>query len=146
MKLAPTVIATLLFLGCGTDATSPSMPATENRTIPSTDVARTEVEVPRGSGPGKVWGMVIDWSGVCVDDATVTVLDGPLAGLRVRQATPCDVWWVDGGFWIEGLFPGFGVTVRASAPGYADSEQVLMPSLYFFRVQAIELQPLTPDG
>jgi hypothetical protein len=146
MRLAPALLSTLLVLGCNEVPSAPVLPesASVRRAIPSTAVPKPG-RPPRGRGPAKVWGMIVGDDGGCLDGATADVLDGPLAGLRVRQSSPCEIWWVAGGFWIHGLYPGTGVTIRASAPGYASAEQDFVPTVDHFQVQAIVLEPLKPD-
>lgn len=85
---------------------------------------------PTGAGgPAFLWGMVVDSTGVCIVGATVHVVAGQRAGQSISQSTPCDAWAYDGGFMFTGLTPGVAMTLRASAPGYADLEQVVTPSL-----------------
>ena len=52
---------------------------------------------------------------------------GQGVGQTIQQEMPCDVW-SDGGFWLRNLIPGVPMTIRASAPGYADREETVVPS------------------
>ena len=73
--------------------------------------------------------MVVDGTGVCIDGAIVQVVHpaGSL-GESIAQTKPCDAWGYDGGFVIRNLTAGVGVTLRASAPGYAPVERTFIPS------------------
>jgi hypothetical protein len=83
---------------------------------------------PPGSTSAKLWGMVIDQSGVCLAGATVAVVTGQAAAQSQTQETPCDVWGYGGGFTLTGLNPGVSMTLRASAPGYATRDIAVTPS------------------
>jgi hypothetical protein len=72
--------------------------------------------------------MVVDGSGVCIAGAKVLVIEGQRAGESLAQATPCDVWDYANGFYFEDLVPGIPMTLRVSAPGYADMEQKVSPT------------------
>ena len=66
-----------------------------------------------------LWGVVVDESGTCVTDATVTIIGGERHGEVIRQVTPCSVNEDLGrGFFIGKLSLGQRLTVRGSAPGY----------------------------
>lgn len=75
-----------------------------------------------------LWGYVIDESGLCIKDATVRVVAGQALGTSMLQETPCDAWAYGNGFMFENLIPGRPMTLRASAPGYADEEITVVPS------------------
>ena len=75
-----------------------------------------------------VFGYVVDEGGVCIADATVTVVRGQGLGQRAKQVTPCDAWDYGNGFVIRDLTPGVELTIQASAPGYAVQERVVVPA------------------
>jgi hypothetical protein len=75
-----------------------------------------------------LWGMVITDSGVCIVGATATVVGGQGVGQSIPQETPCDAWAYSGGFLFTNLIPGVPMTIRASAPGFADREMTVIPS------------------
>lgn len=66
----------------------------------------------------------------CPPNAAVEVVDGPRAGFRVVQDYKVCVeegnGWIS--FTIDELPPATAVTLRASAPGYASQERVVVPS------------------
>ena len=111
MKLAAIVLAAFTFSGCAGD-TGPHMPS-----------------APNAIGAAFVAGMIVKESGVCIEGATVRVVRGQRAGEGRTQTTPCATWDIEGGFAFGGLTPGVGMTLRASATGYADEEQTVTPSL-----------------
>ena len=76
-----------------------------------------------------IGGMIVNESGVCIEGATVRVVRGQRAGESRMQTTPCAVWDIEGGFEFRGLTPGVEMTLRASATGYVDEEQTIIPSL-----------------
>ncbi len=88
-------------------------------------------EPPPGPAPSLtfLWGMVVDGSGACIVDATVTVVRGQRLGQSIQQTTPCNAWGYDGGFFFEGLTPGIEMTLRVAAPGYVQEEWTVTPSL-----------------
>jgi len=73
------------------------------------------------------YGIVVDESGICIKDATVTIVGGQRNGEFVTQRTPCSAFDAEnessGGFVITGLSVGDVLTLRGSAPGY-DSRDV----------------------
>ena len=107
MKLAATVLAAFTCSACAGD-TGPHTPF-----APAAFVA----------------GMIVKESGVCIEGATVRVVRGQRAGESRTQTTPCATWDSEGGFEFRGLTSGVEMTLRASATGYADEEQTVMPSL-----------------
>ena len=74
-----------------------------------------------------LWGMVIDFSGGCIEGGTVRVVAGQSVGEVITQDANCDAWAYGGGFVFKNLSPGAAMTIRASAPGYRDVEQTLDP-------------------
>ncbi|HUF08902.1 MAG TPA: hypothetical protein VMO47_06260 [Rhodothermales bacterium] len=66
----------------------------------------------------------------CPENASVEVLDGPRAGLRVVQDFKTCVEEGNGwfSFWISDLPPATAVRLRASAPGYVSREATVFPS------------------
>jgi hypothetical protein len=67
-------------------------------------------------------GVVVDQSGTCIKDATVTLIGGERHGEVAAQETPCsaqeDPEERDGGFVVNRLPLGEVVTLRGSAAGY----------------------------
>ena len=100
------------------------------------------VPPPHEPGLTSLWGMVVDESGVCIADATVTVVAGQRLGHTATQSTPCDAWAYDGGFLFEDLTPGAEMVIRVSAPGYRDQEKTVVP----FRgpQSAVLFEPVSP--
>jgi hypothetical protein len=75
-----------------------------------------------------LWGMVVDASGACIVGAKVLVIEGQRAGESLAQTTPCGAWDYSNGFYFDDLIPGIPMTLRVSAPGYADMEQKVSPT------------------
>jgi hypothetical protein len=73
--------------------------------------------------------MVVDVNGVCIHGAKVEVVRGQSAGQTLEQDPLCDVWAYSGGFTFRNLRSGVPMTIRASAPGYGDIDQVVVPHL-----------------
>lgn len=99
------------------------------------DVARvpTAPELPNAplqptSSLTWMWGMAVDESGMCIVDATATVVRGQGLGRSMQQTTPCAAWDYDGGFIFNDLTPGVEMTVRVSASGYTLLEKTVVPS------------------
>ena len=84
---------------------------------------------PIPSGSTFLWGMIVDEAGVCIAGASVRVMEGQRAGESLTQATPCDAWAYDGGFAFNPVAAGIPMTLRVSAPGYADLDKTVTPSL-----------------
>ncbi len=89
-----------------------------------------------------IWGQVLDESGGLIDGATVQVVRGEPLGQTVTQTT-CGYCWEDlGGFLLTGLTSGVELTLRASAPGYANQEKTFVPmspsSAVYFTLSRIE--------
>ena len=116
MKLAAIVLAVFTLSACAGD-TGPHAPPAPN------DIVSTPFPAARAF----LWGMIVEDSGVCIEGATVRVVRGQRAGESMTQTTPCDAWSF-GGFTFRDLTPGVEMTLRASAPGYADEEQTVRPS------------------
>ena len=76
-----------------------------------------------------LWGYVVDASGVCIVGASVHVVAGQRIGETITQSTPCDAWANDGGFRFDQLAPGKAMTLRVSAPGHVELEQMVTPTL-----------------
>jgi hypothetical protein len=76
-----------------------------------------------------IWGIVVDPGGVCIEGATVEVVDGPvLVGQTATQRLPCDLTRFTGGFTFDEPVHAamWGeMRLRASAPGYVSQEQNL---------------------
>jgi hypothetical protein len=73
--------------------------------------------------------MVVHDSGVCIDSATVRVIEGQALDFSATQRTPCDAWGYDGGFFIRDLVPGIPLTIRATAPGFLSVTRTITPTL-----------------
>lgn len=117
MKLAAIVLAAFTLSACAGD-TGPHTPAAPNAIVPT----------PGPTAGAFLWGMIVKDSGVCIEGATVLVVRGQRAGESMTQTTPCDAWSYGAGFAFRNLTPGVAMTLRASAPGYADEEQTGIPS------------------
>jgi hypothetical protein len=72
--------------------------------------------------------MVIDKSGLCIENGTIEVVSGPHVGEIVRQSTPCDAWAYDGGVTFKDLVPGVEMKLRAEAPGFSALEKTVVPT------------------
>jgi hypothetical protein len=81
------------------------------------------------SGTARLWGMVIEESGVCIPGATVAVVVGQTASGAQVQDTPCDIWGYSGGFVLKGLAADVSITLRVSAPGYQTKDVSAVPTL-----------------
>ena len=136
MKLPLTVLATLMILGCSVQLTTP-LPTDPGTTTPAPDPPTSPIGT---SASGMIFPRY-GGSGACIAGATVRVLDGEQLGPPITQE-PCSWWDYGGGFTLTGLTPGVAVRVRASAPGYADRDDVLLPGQ---GVQIILLDELPPD-
>jgi hypothetical protein len=111
MRLAFAALGMIALVGCSRDGIAPVSPT-------SPPVAL--------SSSAWLWMMVAEDSGLCIADATIEVIAGQSRGLTAKQTQPCDVWDV-GGIYIKELEAGAEMTVRASAPGYAAQEKVVVP-------------------
>jgi hypothetical protein len=117
IRFALLVLATLNLVGCSQDSPqrSPAVPSPSS--VPT-------------AGPGNssyVSAMVVDETGLCIEGATVQVVQGQNVGVSVTQTTPCDIWDGDGGVWFNGLLPGVAVTLRTTAPGWAPLDKTVVP-------------------
>jgi hypothetical protein len=74
-----------------------------------------------------LWAKVVESGGVCIQDAKVVGVGGPVDGQLVTQNLPCDAW-DEGGITLQGLTIGAEQTLRASAAGYASREFKLTPT------------------
>ena len=73
--------------------------------------------------------MVVEESGVCIEDATVELANEQGRIQSTQQLTPCDAWaYGSVGAMFVGLPSGAAVTVRGSAPGYETREKTVIPS------------------
>lgn len=107
MKFALTILAIVTLPGCSQDS----------------------ARLPTAPAPASafVWAMVVDETGGCIDGATLQVVRGQGVGQTLAQSLPCAIYDYGGGALFEDLTPGVAMTVRASAPGYADLEKTLIP-------------------
>ena len=119
MKFALPVFVALTLFGCSQEGTP---------TAPNPPVTTDSPTLTQGALTW-LWGMVIDPSGVCIEDAMVEVVCGQAKGQSVMQETPCDAWGYYGGFVFNDLVPGVEMTLRASAPGWSTEEQTVVPHL-----------------
>jgi hypothetical protein len=104
-------------------------------------IAAPTLDAPLSSGSARLWGMVVDGSGVCIPSGIVEVVRGQSAGHRIIQATPCGAWDYAVGFTFLNLRSGVAMTIRASAPGYIDVEKTVVPTLGPQTAVLFELQP-----
>lgn len=121
MKLAMTILVVVPLLGCSQERVRP-LPTAPSLPGPAPTPA------PTPGSTTSLWGMVISESGICIDGATVQVVQGDRPGEKITQATPCDAWGYDGGFVITGVLSGVPVTLRASAAGYASQDLTVIPA------------------
>lgn len=130
MRYGPLLFAALLCSGCRGDGISRGP---TNGFVPTTPVP--PLQTPPGSVPvvtisgtaaGWLWVMVMDGSGTCIDGAVIEIVSGQGKGFKGTPSASCDVWDLDGGYIIYGLVPGGSLTIRASAPGYMDSEKTFL--------------------
>ena len=75
-----------------------------------------------------IFGYVVEESGICILDATATIVRGQGLGRSVKQVTPCDAWSYGSGFVFDSLIPGVELTVRVSAEGYVAEERAVVPT------------------
>lgn len=117
MRLPAFILAVFAVSACLRDRTptSPNSPAPPPGPIPS--------------GTTFLWGMIVDPSGVCIVGASVRVVEGQRAGESLTQETPCNAWAYSGGFQYNPVAAGIPMTLRVSAPGYADVDTTVTPSL-----------------
>jgi uncharacterized protein (DUF39 family) len=73
--------------------------------------------------------MVVEDSGICIDDAAIQVIAGQAVGQIGTQREKCDAWSYSGGVIFRDLTPGVAITLRASASGYAPQEKTVVPTL-----------------
>ena len=136
MKTMLSCLAMIALCACSGDDWHPSP-----STAPA--IAAPTVDAPLSSGSAWLWGMIIDWSGVCIPGGIAEVVRGQGAGQRITQATPCGVWDYAGGFTFNNLRSGVAMTIRSSAPGYVDLEKTVVPTLGPQTVFEFELTPVT---
>jgi hypothetical protein len=124
MNLRDTVRYAVLFLSIGC-ANSPTDPARGGGRPPVTPGPVQPFVARQVSG-----NVYAERENNCPLDAAVEVVDGPKAGFRVVQDHKVCVaegnGWIS--FTIDGLPPETPVTLRASAPGYASQDKVVVPS------------------
>ena len=85
-------------------------------------------------------GFVVESGGRCIDGATVQIVRGQASSQSITQITPCDAWSYGGGFTFENVTAGVGVTIRASATGYATKEMTVIPIAGWITVVLAEVQ------
>jgi hypothetical protein len=119
MRLAVTILAILVLVGCSGDTAPPT----------ALSPSPTPSPTPTPGSSASLWVIVIPagGSGACIVGAKVEVVAGQAVGQSGTMPDVCDVWWVNGAF-FTGLTPGVAMTVRASAPGYVAQERAVMPS------------------
>ena len=136
MRYGPLLLAALAFSGCiGSDTLR--IPANEygptgaepSRPMPPISASIPSARVDASpTATGWLWVMVIDNSGSCIDGAAIEIVSGQGKGISGTPSAHCDAWDPEGGFFLYGLIPGQPLTIRASAPGYWDSEKTFLPS------------------
>jgi hypothetical protein len=81
---------------------------------------------PNATG-GLIWGQVLNQEGICIADAVVEIVGGPVAGRQTIQKGPCDVWgdWVTivAGYEFHDLPIGVTLKLRATKEGYRPQER-----------------------
>ena len=124
MRFALLVLATLTLVGCSQDSPQRSPVAPGPSRVPPFPTCLT-----CNNELASLFALVVDeGSGVCIEGATIQVVGGQSAGVSVPQTTPCDVWDADGGVWFKNLAPSDAMTLRATAPGWAPLEKIVVPS------------------
>lgn len=88
-----------------------------------------ELPLPPGPGPlAVVTGMIVRDDGMCIDSASVRVVQGQALDRSAAQRTPCDGPAGTGGFVLNDLTPGLPMTIRATAPGYLSLDKTITPA------------------
>jgi hypothetical protein len=133
MRCVLLLLSTLVLCACGGDGISRTPPTgfvPTTPTPPSTPPAAspTPVDTISPTASGWLWVMVIDASGMCIDGAVIEVVSGQGKGFTGTPAATCDAWNPFGGYILYGLVPDDSLTMRASAPGFLDSEKLLYTS------------------
>lgn len=130
-SVAAGLLTAAICVGCNGVDTSVTGPATTSLTspapVPSPAPAPTPSPGPPAPATGVLWGMVLEGSGICIENATVQVVSGERQGESQVQETPCDAWAYGGGFFFKNLTPDVPMTLRASAPGWTTQERTFMP-------------------
>jgi hypothetical protein len=121
-QIGSVVVVALTIVGCSQNVTPPTAPPAADSPAPAPPAP------PTPTGPGLLWGFVVEDSGVCISDAIVEIVRGTGSGQSAKQTTPCSAWDYDRGFLFKDLIAGTELTVRASAPGYRTAEQTFMAS------------------
>ena len=132
MRFAGLIFVSVFVFGCSRVQDAPTAP--DSAISPS-----RSGRAARSVSSTSVWGMVIDSTGGCVDNATVEIVGGEPFGQTITQTTPCSVWDYGGGFFLEGLTPGQEITLRASAPGWSTEEKTFVPCSGWCYVEEIQL-------
>ena len=114
MRYVRRTLAVLALTAC-TSESSPPAPSTPTE--------------PRTPVKASFSGLIVAEGGLCIPGASVLVVNGQRAGERLQQEPWCDAWSL-GGFTFTDLTPDVEMTLRASAPGYADLEKRIVPSSY----------------
>jgi len=135
MRFRALLIAALALVGCIDDGTSrattngfgPTTPSSPMPPIPA-QLPATRIDSISARATGWLWVIVIDRSGVCIDDVVIEIVSGQGKGFSGKPLATCDVWDLDGGYFLFGLVPGESLTIRASAPGYLDGEKAFVPA------------------
>jgi len=135
MRFRALLFAVLALVGCIDDGTSraatngfgPTAPSSPMPPIPA-QLPATRIDSISARATGWLWVVVIDRSGVCIDDVVIEIVSGQGKGFSGKPLATCDVWDLDGGYFLFGLVPGESLTIRASAPGYLDGEKAFFPA------------------
>jgi hypothetical protein len=121
MRRLLTALAVALLIGCGDGGPG-------GFSAPQWPIGPGAPSAPEPPGPLTfVWAMVVEDSGICIEEARIEIVQGPGAGRGSIQETPCDAWWF-GGVTFDSLSVGIGLTLRATAPGYAGVEKKVIPT------------------
>ena len=137
MKYALAFLVSVSLAACadGVATSLPTAPTPSPTTFP-----------PPASQPGhltRVEAVVVgsNTNGKCIEGATLEVVSGQRVGDRVEQVTPCNGWDFGNGAIIRDVVSGDEMTIRASAPGYADAEMTIIPSYPFIPFIVYRLSP-----
>ena len=126
MRLALVIFMFAALFGCA-ETRNPTGPAAPPVQTPAPEPGSTPTPPPPPTASGWVWVMVVEESGICIDQATVRVIAGQQLGASREQDGYCDAWWV-GGVVFQNLVPGEPMTLRVSAPRYLDVEITVIPA------------------
>jgi hypothetical protein len=122
MKRTLTVLAALALLACSQESALLVPTAPIDAPLPP-----SQPPPPAANQRTFVWAIAVDESGGCVENASIEVIRGQLAGQRREVAPPCGYWDYGGGALFSDLIPGVEMTLRLTAPGCKPQEKKVLP-------------------